>query len=74
MDFKEAYQKMLEGNKVRRKGDNGYFYYDENTMDIPQHILESEQLSDAAKNIYIYCFQGLFCMLFYYYRRCWQYE
>ena len=23
-------------------------------MDIPQHILESEQLSDAAKNIYIY--------------------
>ena len=33
---------------------NFEFYYDENTMDIPQHILESEQLSDAAKNIYIY--------------------
>ena len=32
---------------------NFEFYYDENTMDIPQHILESEQLSDAAKNIYI---------------------
>lgn len=33
---------------------NFEFYYDENTMDIPQPILESEQLSDAAKNIYIY--------------------
>lgn len=30
------------------------FYYDENTMDIPQTILESPQLSPAAKNIYIY--------------------
>ena len=30
------------------------FYYDENTMDIPQNILESKELSDAAKNIYIY--------------------
>lgn len=33
---------------------NFEFYYDENTMDIPQHILESQDLSDAAKNIYIY--------------------
>ena len=33
---------------------NFEFYYDENTMDIPQHILESKDLSDAAKNIYIY--------------------
>lgn len=33
---------------------NFEFYYDENTMDIPQHILESDQLSNAAKNIYIY--------------------
>ena len=32
---------------------NFEFYYDENTMDIPQHILESEQLSDAAKNIFV---------------------
>ncbi|BEH90759.1 MAG: hypothetical protein HFE54_02480 [Turicibacter sp.] len=30
------------------------FYYDENMMDIPQAVLESEQLSPAAKNIYIY--------------------
>ena len=33
---------------------NFEFYYDENTMDIPQHILDSQDLSDAAKNIYIY--------------------
>ena len=33
---------------------NFEIYYYENTMDIPQQILESEQISDAAKNIYIY--------------------
>lgn len=40
MNFKEAYQKMLEGNKVRRKGDNGYFYYDENTKYVYHYISE----------------------------------
>lgn len=40
MDFKEAYQKMLGGNKVRRKGDNGYFYYDENTKHVYHYISE----------------------------------
>lgn len=40
MNFKEAYQKMLEGNKVRRKGDNGYFYYDENTKHVYHYISE----------------------------------
>ena len=29
------------------------FYYDENMMDIPQAVLESEQLSPAAKK-YLY--------------------
>ena len=27
MDFKEAYQKMLEGKKVKRKGWEGWQYY-----------------------------------------------
>lgn len=40
MNFKEAYQKMLEGNKVRRKRDNGYFYYDENTKHVYHYISE----------------------------------
>lgn len=40
MNFKESYQKMLEGNKVRRKGDNGYFYYDENTKHVYHYISE----------------------------------
>lgn len=33
---------------------NFEFYYDEDTMNIPQNIMESENLSPAAKNIYIY--------------------
>lgn len=33
---------------------NFEFYYDEDTMDLPQSVLESEQLSPAAKNIYIF--------------------
>lgn len=33
---------------------NFEFYYDEDTMDIPQEVMESEKLSPAAKNIYIY--------------------
>ena len=32
---------------------NFEFYYDEDTMDLPQNVLESH-LSDAAKNIYIF--------------------
>ena len=35
---------------------NFEFYYDEDTMDLPQSVLESEQLSPAAKNIYISLF------------------
>ena len=30
MDFKEAYQKMLEGKKVKRKGRSMYCFYDSN--------------------------------------------
>lgn len=30
MNFKEAYQKMLEGNKVRRKGRGYCCFYDSN--------------------------------------------
>lgn len=33
---------------------NFEFYYDEDTMDLPQSVLESEKLSPAAKNIYIF--------------------
>lgn len=33
---------------------NFEFYYDENTMDLPQAVLESDKLSPAAKNIYIF--------------------
>lgn len=40
MDFKEAYQKMLEGNKVRRKGDNRYFYYDKKMKQFFYYISE----------------------------------
>lgn len=40
MNFKEAYQKMLEGNKVRRNRDNSYFYYDENTKHVYHYISE----------------------------------
>ena len=30
------------------------FYYDENTMHIPEVVLESTTLSQAAKNVYVY--------------------
>lgn len=40
MNFKEAYQKMLEGNKVRRKGDNRYFYYDKKMKQFFYYINE----------------------------------
>lgn len=40
MNFKEAYQKMLEGNKVRRKGDNRYFYYDKDMKQVFYYISE----------------------------------
>lgn len=40
MNFKEAYQKMLEGKKIRRKGDNGYFYYDEDMKQVYHYISE----------------------------------
>lgn len=40
MNFKEAYQKMLEGNKVRRKGDNRYFYYDKKMKQFFYYISE----------------------------------
>lgn len=40
MNFKEAYQKMLEGNKVRRKGDNRYFYYDKKMKQFFYYIIE----------------------------------
>ena len=30
------------------------FYYDENTMHIPEAVLESTTLSQAAKNVYVY--------------------
>lgn len=50
MNFKEAYQKMLEGNKVRRKGDNGYFYYDENTKHV-YHYISEKGFDNSTVNI-----------------------
>lgn len=50
MNFKEAYQKMLEGNKVRRNGDNGYFYYDENTKHV-YHYISEKCFDNLAVNI-----------------------
>lgn len=50
MNFKEAYQKMLEGKKVRRKGDNGYFYYDENTKHV-YHYISEKGFDNSTVNI-----------------------
>ena len=50
MNFKEAYQKMLEGKKVRRKGDNGYFYYDENTKYV-YHYISEKGFDNSTVNI-----------------------
>lgn len=50
MNFKEAYQKMLEGKKVRRKGDNGYFYYDENTKHV-YHYTSEKGFDNSTVNI-----------------------
>ena len=38
-------------NMKTRYYTNFEFYYDENTMDLPQSVLESEKLSPAAKNL-----------------------
>ncbi len=33
---------------------NFEFYYDEDTMNLPEIVLESETLSHEAKNVYVY--------------------